>query len=112
MVYVEARLLFRPHPGGLACARPARRRGDDDQIETGTGCGIAPSVALFLSEFVDVVARTVRCRLPAARYERPKPPNGPGFLSVEGATATIGTLFGAVFVERPRTSRSGAIAIR
>ena len=46
-------------------------------------------VALHFSAFADLVARQVRRRLPAARYEPPKEPNGPARLSVPGATATM-----------------------
>ena len=46
-------------------------------------------MALQFSAFADLVARQVRRRLPAARYESAREPNGPARLSVPGAIATM-----------------------
>jgi hypothetical protein len=44
---------------------------------------------LQFTTFADRVARQVRGRLPAARYEPAREPNGPARLSVPGAVATM-----------------------
>jgi hypothetical protein len=46
-------------------------------------------MALQFATFADLVARQVRRRLSAARYEPARDPNGPARLSVPGATATM-----------------------
>jgi hypothetical protein len=46
-------------------------------------------MALHFSAFADLIARQVHSRLPAARYEPAKDPNGPARLSVTGAVVTM-----------------------
>jgi hypothetical protein len=46
-------------------------------------------MALHFPAFADLIARQVRSRLPAARYEPAREPNGPARLSVAGAVATM-----------------------
>jgi hypothetical protein len=46
-------------------------------------------MALHFPAFADLIARQVRSRLPAARYEPAREPNGPARLSVPGAVVTM-----------------------